>query len=212
MKVGTDAVLLGAWTDVSGARRILDVGTGSGLLALMMAQRTTAHIDALEIDAAGAAQAAGNAMASPWSDRIRVVHADARAWTEGPYDLLISNPPFFRRSLKAPDALRNQARHDDTLPWEDLAALAARLLSLDGRFSLILPIEADGRFEALCWSHRLYLSRRWTVSSLPDRSPNRLLLTFQRRQALIDHGHLVLQSAPGRRSPEFAALTADFYR
>lgn len=230
MKVGTDAVLLGAWVDVSGACRMLDVGTGTGLLALMVAQRTeqAGHrttpaerigsagrgvlIDALEIDAAGAAQAMDNVAVSPWSDRIRVVQTDAKTWTEGPYDHIISNPPFFRQALKAPERTRNLARHDDSLRWEDLAALADRLLSPEGRLSLILPMEADGLIEALCWPHHLYLARRWTVASLSGRTPHRLLVTFQRQQGPIEHGHLCVQSAPGLRSPEFSALTEDFYR
>jgi tRNA1Val (adenine37-N6)-methyltransferase len=229
MKVGTDGVLLGAWVDVRDAVRILDVGTGTGLLALMMAQRTEqsdqtspfAHhpgteqgrvfIDALEIDAAAAEQATNNVKASPWADRIRVVWGDARAWTEGVYDHIVSNPPYFRQSLNAPGKVRNQARHDDTLSWEDLIALADRLLTPDGRLSLILPMEADGLIDAICWPHHLYLARRWTVASLPGRTPNRLLLTFQRHQTAIEHGHLCVQSQPGQRSSEFSAITADFY-
>ncbi|NLT04010.1 MAG: methyltransferase [Bacteroidales bacterium] len=226
MKVGTDGVLLGAWVDVRDAARILDVGTGTGLLALMMAQRTEqsspstplpgndqgrVYIDALEIDDAAAAQALSNVQASPWSDRIRVVRGDARAWTEGVYDHIVSNPPYFRQSLNAPEKVRNQARHDDTLSWEHLIDLADRLLAPNGRLSLILPMEADGLIEAICWPHHLYLARRWTVASLPGRTPNRLLLTFQRHQAPIEHGHLCVQSQQGQRSSEFSAITADFY-
>lgn len=196
------------------------------MLALMMAQRTEqsspstqqpgteqvrVYIDALEIDAAAAEQATNNVKASPWADRIRVVRGDARTWTEGVYDHIVSNPPYFRQSLNAPEKVRNQARHDDTLSWEDLIALADRLLAPNGRLSLILPMEADGLIEAICWPHHLYLTRRWTVASLPGRTPNRLLLTFQRQQAPIEHGHLCIQSQPGQRSSEFSAITADFY-
>ena len=217
MKVGTDAVLLGAWVNTVGATRILDVGTGTGVVALMLAQRTSqtvpnpATIDALELDSAAAAQAEENVWNSPWQERVNVHATDATTWSAQPYDLIVSNPPFFRQSLKAPDGTRNQARHDDTLSWEQLAGLAARLLTPEGRFALILPIESEGVFEAMCWKNGLYLLRQCAVSSSENAKPNRLLMEFSRRQGLVDYSTLTLQTTDHQRTEAFSTLTADFY-
>jgi tRNA1Val (adenine37-N6)-methyltransferase len=227
MKVGTDAVLLGAWVHAVGASRILDVGTGTGVVALMLAQRTTAPfshstptslsmstpaaIDALELDSAAAVQASENSQKSPWAERIHVYATDARRWNAPAYDLIVSNPPFFRQSLKAPTANRSQARHDDTLSWEELAELATRLLTPEGRFALILPAAAEGVFEALCWEQGLYLHRHCAVSTREGTVPKRLLLEFSRKQSQVEYSTLTLQTADLQRTEAFSILTADFY-
>lgn len=217
MKVGTDAVLLGAWVPIVDATRILDVGTGTGVIALMLAQRTThlspftATIDALELDPAAAAQASENVQGSPWVEHVHVFATDANTWSAPPYDLMVSNPPYFRQSLKAPTANRSQARHDDTLSWEELAGLANRLLAPEGRFALILPAAAEGVFEALCWEQGLYLHRHCAVSTREGTAPKRLLLEFSRRQGLVEYSTLALQAADHQRTEAFSTLTADFY-
>ena len=141
MKVGTDGVLLGAWVDVVSARNILDVGTGTGLISLMMAQRCNAQIRAVDIDADAVEQARGNVAASPWQDRIEVELQDICHFTsETLFDVIVSNPPYFTDSLKCPERQRNIARHTDLLDFDKLAESAARLLHSEGVFSVIILI------------------------------------------------------------------------
>jgi tRNA1Val (adenine37-N6)-methyltransferase len=229
MKVGTDAVLLGSWVHTGNVARILDVGTGTGVIALMLAQRTShavyapqlspsfhpvhvpATVDALELDPAAADQAKENVRNSPWAERVHVHATDATNWSALPYDLIVSNPPFFRQSLKAPAANRSQARHDDTLSWEQLAGLAAQLLAPEGHFALILPAASEGVFEAMCWERGLYLNRHCAVSTREDTEPKRLLLEFSRRQGLVEYSTLALQTPAHQRTEAFSNLTADFY-
>lgn len=216
MKVGTDAVLLGAWLSVEGVTRVLDVGTGTGILALMVAQRTNqalipVSIEAIELDPDAAGQAGENAANSPWADRVRVVAADATSWSAQPYDLIVSNPPYFRESLKAPLAGRNLARHDDTLSWEELVALTDRLLTPSGRFALILPVEAEGVFEALCWERGLFLRRQCAVSTREGFPAKRLLLEFSREHGSVAYDALSIQTSHHQLTAAFAGLTAEFY-
>jgi len=142
MKVSTDACIQGAWTEVlSDDGAVLDIGCGTGLLSLMLAQKQARiQIDAVELDAAAALQAAENIAQSPWSNRIRVFNLDIRNFrTERKYDLIICNPPFFQNSLLGPDDLRNQARHNHTLSYQDLFLVIAKHLSGAGRASVLLP-------------------------------------------------------------------------
>lgn len=143
MKVGTDGVLLGAWA--WGGRRILDIGTGTGLIALMMAQRFgTAQVDAIDVDEDACRQASENIAASPFADRVSVACARLQDYNVGDalYDAIVSNPPFFLETLKSPDPQRAMARHADSLPFADLFAGVARLLSETGVFSVVVPVEA----------------------------------------------------------------------
>ena len=135
MKVGTDGVLLGAWVNVENAQRILDVGTGTGLIALMCAQRSESVIDAVEVDRAASEQAAVNCSASPWKDRITVVHDSFQHFAESTayrYDLIVSNPPFFKNSLKPKGLARSLARHDDRLSYESLLYYTVKILEPGG--------------------------------------------------------------------------------
>ena len=179
MKVGTDGVLLGAWAPVEGARRILDVGTGSGVIALQMAQRAPgARILAVEIDPEAARQAAANVAASPWADRIEVVCTDfARLTTEEPFDLIVSNPPYFVNSLQNPDAQRAKARHSDSLPYDLLLERAAELLAPSGRFALIFPVEPLGDVLEAAAKHGLALDHLMRVFTKPGQC-KRLMCSF----------------------------------
>ncbi len=216
MKVGVDGVMLGAWADVRACRRILDVGTGSGLIALMLAQRARrAHIDAIDIDAEAALQARSNVEASPWADRISVQHVALQQFTpaeEQGYRLIVCNPPFFTRSTPAPAAQRALARHDGMLPHDDLLCHALRLLDPGGRLCVILPVAEGERFVCRAAEAGLWCRRRVSVRPRADKAPKRLLLEMSRHNGTLTQGELVIHAdTSGRYTEAFARLTRDFY-
>ena len=162
MKVGTDGVLLGAWADVSGVTRALDVGTGTGLIALMLAQRSESlQLAAIDIDEGAVLQATENVAASPWGERIGVEQADFVSFVPAkPYELIVSNPPYFQDSLKSPNDSRTAARHTDSLGFDQLVAKASELLAADGRFCVVIPTDAMAYFLACCDQCGLFLYKR----------------------------------------------------
>lgn len=179
MKVGTDGVLLGAWAGVRPSdRRILDIGTGTGLIALMLAQRApAAQVTGIDIEEVG--QACENAAASLWSDRVTFVQGPVQTFAPGMrFDLIVSNPPFFVDSLTSPDAGRTTARHAVRLSFEELRDAVARLLAPGGRFALILPTTEAERFAGLCRGV-FALRRRTDVRTTPRRAPKRAMLEFE---------------------------------
>ena len=229
MKVGTDGVLLGAWApvhDVStkpSACKILDIGTGSGLIALMLAQRCPeAQIDAIDIDQQACEQAAANFAASPWAERLHATHCSLqdcqmvnRKCENGKlYNLIVSNPPYFVDSLKNPDVARSTARHNDTLPFTELIACSTRLLAPNGILALIAPAEAEPELQALAMQHGLSCTHRCYIHPKPGRPAKRILLAWQhciRDIRDIRTDHLTLESTDAPRSPEYQQLTRDFY-
>ena len=270
MKVGTDGVVLGAWVSLRGDESsALDIGTGTGLIALMLAQRSASlSILGIDIDPAAAEEAAANFAASPWSDRLVVrpvslqtfldgqvqpghyesaltgsVRGDRASdssglqvgdptggtgkpcrespalpesprepFAAGTFDLIVSNPPFFKASLKAPDAQRRTARHDDTLPPTELIAAARRLLSSEGHLAVIYPPEEARDFVAEAEASGLYLSRLTRVISVAGQPPKRHLMEFTRKAGMPVFDDLVLHEiSGGPRSAAYRALTADFY-
>lgn len=211
MKVGTDGVLLGAWVQPFNARRILDVGTGSGLIALILAQHSAAEIIGIEFDAAAADQAFENVRNSPWPDHIRIVNEDFRIYTEGLFDLIVSNPPYFQNALKAPSPLRNQARHDTALSYTELILKASTLLTPEGLFAVIIPYNAQQEFEDLCWSSKLYLKRYCAVATLEGQPPKRVLLEFSRQRCETERTTLAVAVKGNARSDAYSALTSDLY-
>jgi len=211
MKVGTDGVLLAAWVQPSNARRILDVGTGSGLIALILAQRSAAEIIGVEFDTAAANQALENAKNSPWSDRIHIVNEDFRTYKEDFFDLIVSNPPFFQNDLKAPALLRNQARHDVTLSHVELISKAERLLTPEGRLAVIIPSSSQQEFEELCWTSKLFLKRCCDVSTIEGQAPKRVLLEFSCQRAETERTTLAVGIKGNARSDAYSALTSDLY-
>ena len=174
MKVGTDGVLLGAWTNVNHSHRLLDIGTGTGLIALMLAQRCPqAFITAIDIDAEAVEQARENTLSSPWKDRVEVLLQDICTFPANQqFDTIVSNPPYFIDSLKCPDNQRNTARHTDTLDAARLLESVARLLTDDGRFSIILPAEQTDLLIQTAHSQGLYPSRQTAVITRPGLPPN----------------------------------------
>jgi tRNA1Val (adenine37-N6)-methyltransferase len=211
MKVGTDGVLLGAWVQPGSAGKILDVGTGSGVIALILAQRSSAEIVGVELEAQAAAQAEENVLRSPWPDRIRIVHGDFRDFSASAFDLIVSNPPFYQNALKAPSPERNHARHTVALSYSGLIEKAEKLLSLDGRLAVVLPILGAVAFEDYAWGKGLYLHRRCEVSTLEGQPPKRVLLEFSRRRSQIERTFLAISSKTKDRTDPFSALTSDLY-
>lgn len=214
-KVGTDGVLLGAWVRIfKDEREMLDVGTGSGLIALMLAQRTPAgsHIDAIDIEAADVLQASKNAQHSPWKDRINVVHSALQLFTPGKkYDLIVANPPYFSNSLLPADKRRGQARHTGSLPYGDLLQHGDRLLTTSGRLAVILPY-ADGlNFIELAKIHGLFPVRKTRFRSRVHKQPERLLLELAFAGPAEPDTDLVLHGEGEKWSKEYVALTREFY-
>lgn len=233
LKVGTDGVLLGAVTALSGAeQRILDVGTGTGLVALMLAQRSAAGtaipghgsgehpaagpgITGIDIDAEAAQEASLNFADSPWSDRLKAVHRSLQGYADDlyradgepaeRYDLIVSNPPFFENSLKAPDEQRSNARHTDTLSYRDIITFAGDFLTPDGRISLILPKSEEMRLQRFAASFGFFPLRIVNIRTVEGKTPKRIIAEYSRIRGRVTTQELSLQS------DEYKELTQDFY-
>ena len=212
MKVGTDGVLLGAWADIPAGCRVLDIGTGTGLVALMAAQRGAGSVTALEIDADAAAQAGRNAATSEWAGIIDVITADVACFrTDKKFDRIVSNPPYFRDSLRSPDSGRNTARHNDTLSYETLVRCSVSMLSDGGQLSVVLPYDAAGDFMRQAQTAGLCLVRRTDVVTAMGREPKRSLLAFSTAYAEPSVNVLSMHDENGDESAEYVALVKDFY-
>ena len=212
MKVGTDGVLLGAWANAKGKQRILDIRTGSGLIALMLAQRTDAMITGIEIDPASAAQAQENVAASPWADRLQIVATDIVGYTSyQAFDLIVSNPPFFNEMLLPPDAARSQARHTQALTFEALLFHVQRLLSPEGSFCAILPATALTHFSSAAAAQALFVVHTTFVHTTMRKAPKRVLVELRKEVSPIVEDSFVLTGADGRRSRAYEDLTKDYY-
>jgi tRNA1Val (adenine37-N6)-methyltransferase len=216
MKVGTDGVLLGAWVDVGACRRALDVGAGTGLIALMMAQRNEAmQVDGVEIDPDASRQAAANAAASPFAARVRLYHEAFSRFASvatQPYDLIVSNPPYFVRSLQCPDEKRRLARHDDELSLARLLAGSLPLLTPGGRIALILPFQQEKELRARTEACGLHCIRRTEVFPVEGAVPKRLLVEFARETRLsVETGSLILLDVRRQRTAAYRELMREFY-
>lgn len=212
MKIGTDGILLGAWADLGASQRILDIGTGTGLLALMLAQKhPTATIDAIEREKDAAARAAHNFAQSPWGSRLVASHAALQEWQAAPYEAMICNPPFFTSGPRAAQTARSHARHTDSLSFGDLALYSARLSTLRSQFALIVPFSAaqslTREMEAQAWS----LSQQCSVRPLPQKPFHRALLKFERSPQSAVPTTLTVQEAPSQYHSDYIKLTRDFY-
>lgn len=217
MKVGTDGVLLGAWAPIDhNPYSILDIGAGTGLIALMLAQRSFAEqIDALEIDEEAYEQATDNFENSPWNDRLFCFHAGLDEFVDEPedeYDLIVSNPPFYSEDYKTESEQRDLARFADAMPFEDLIEAADLLLSENGILAIIIPYKEEEKFITLAKEFELYPVKITRVKGTPTTEIKRSLLAFSRKQTnnyFIDE--LIIETARHQYTPEYIELTKEFY-
>lgn len=218
MKVGTDGVLLGAWATVDDASAILDIGTGTGVIAIMLAQRSpTATIHAVEIDQDAFDQALGNMQASPWAERLHCFHTSIQDFAKQPghrtYDLIVSNPPFFSGGTFSNSQDKASVRHTVKLPHGDLLSVVRSLLAPEGRFCLILPHIEGLRFKEMANSYGLYCTNMLEVLPKADKPVERLLLQFERKVRPLEKSSLVIHDSSDMNtwSDGFRELTSGFY-
>ena len=217
MKVGTDGVLLAAWTPIeNNPFSILDIGSGTGVIALMLAQRSNAEqIDALEIDEEAYEQSVDNFENSPWSDRLFCFHAGLDEFVEEPedeYDLIVSNPPFYTEDYKSENEQRDLARFADAMPFKDLIEAADLLLSENGIFAVIIPSKEEENFLATAAALELYPLKITRVKGTPTTDIKRSLLAFSRNESVnfpIDE--LIIETSRHQYTAEDIAMTKDFY-
>lgn len=218
LKVGTDAVVLGAAMTLDRKdARLLDIGTGCGVIALMAAQRLDGiseggfMISGIDIDEESVKEANGNFAASPWARNMAATCIPLAEYVpEAPLDMIFSNPPFFENSLKNPDGREMLARHTDSLSYRGICAFAARHLTAEGRLSLILPYDAADALKRTAASFGLHPFRLLSIRTTPSKAPKRLLAEFFRTRGPVAEESLVLQDGPAR-SPQYSELTKDFY-
>ena len=217
MKIGTDGVLLGAWAPIgNNPQSILDIGTGTGIIALMLAQRSSANqIDALDIDENAYEQATDNFEISPWNDRLFCFHAALDEFVEEPedeYDIIVSNPPFHTEDYKSSNDQRDLARFSDAMPFEDLIEAVALLLSENGIFSVVIPFKEEENFVALAKEQELFPLKITRVKGTPSTGTKRSLLAFSRNSnSNFPVDELIIETARHIYTPQYTALTKDFY-
>jgi tRNA1Val (adenine37-N6)-methyltransferase len=212
MKVSTDGILLGAWANLSGATHLLDIGTGTGLLALMCKQRSNElDITAVEIDEDAYTQALYNVAKSPWPN-INIKHQTIQSFNSDiKFDVVIANPPYFNHSLKGENAARNTARHTDGLSFEALITSFKRLSHSGSRFSLILPKIEGTRFIALATQNGLYLNAHCEVKTTPNKEVSRSLMTFSYNNTHIPQSTLCIRELDNSYTTDYIALCNAFY-
>lgn len=215
MKVGTDGVLLGAWATVKEASKVLDIGTGTGMIAIMLAQRcqTATQIHGVELNQEAYQQALENQDNCPWKERVEIFHQKIQDFqSQEKYDVIVSNPPFFLAGTKSHNHQRNQARHTNELPFDDLLKSVDRLLSQKGKFSVILPYQEGKLFEEKALEYKLYCVRKTAVRSKKEKPLERFLLEFERENKAVQEDELIIQyEQRNHYTEDYIALTKDFY-
>ena len=216
MKIGTDGVLLGAWVSIDHEpQTVLDIGTGTGLIALQLAQRSGAQlIDAVEIDQDAYEQCVSNFEASTWSDRLFCYHASIQEYAsemEEEYDLITSNPPFFVDGPTSGDFSRDTARFDDALPLEHLVVCSLHLLSGDGRLAIVIPTDRESEMLELAEKHQVHLNRRCRVKGNPEADFKRVMMEFSFFDDELIEEELCLRDEQGKFSSAYLELVDDFY-
>jgi tRNA1Val (adenine37-N6)-methyltransferase len=213
MKVGTDAVLLGAWINVKAAKNILDVGSGTGLIALMLAQRnTTALIDAVEIDKDAAEQTRYNFEISPWKNRLFVTRSDFLQFQKDiKYDLIVSNPPYFDENFHSKNHQRDLARHSRNLNLNDFIKKSVSMLQPNGRIGLILPLKKEKELQEILFYNKLYINKITYVKGNLSAPVKRFLCEISFEKHSFSTDILSIELSRHRYTPEYIALTKAFY-
>ena len=214
MKVGTDAILLGRWTEVKPTDVVLDIGTGCGLLPLMLSQKGVAHVDAVDIDAASIEEAAINFEASQWRDHLKAYCSNIVDFqSDKKHDLIVSNPPFFNRFSKCDSERKSRARHNDAgLSYATLCREVCRLMQPDGRLSLVLPFDVSDVFLKEAENAGLYLHKRMTIIPIEGREPNRVNLELGFENSETVHEEIfVIRDADKRFTAQYCEFLKDYY-
>lgn len=214
MKVGTDSVLLGSWVTPGSAERILDIGTGTGILAIMMAQKSTAEIDAIDIDEGAFLQARENALISPWFNRIYPYNKSFQTFAENTtnrYDLIVTNPPYFHEATKPNEEARIQARHSDQLPFKDLIDGVKKVLMPHGRFCIILPHKEGMEFIDMAHRKGLFCHRILRVKTKADKPEKRVLMEFNFHFGILQDDVIIIREEDMSYTEEYINLTSDYY-
>lgn len=216
MKVGTDGVLIGAWAESDNVAEILDIGSGTGLISLMLSQRfPKASITGVELDTDAHRESIENVSRSSWKERVQMVNdsiQDFAVNSTKSFGLIVSNPPFYKTQLRPPNERRSVARHNDTLPFGELLSSVKKMLADDGRFCVILPAESQGEIETLCTKMDLSFAKKCTVLPTPDKPAKRILYSISKQKNQTVCETIVIESN-GRHhySAEYKKLTKDFY-
>ena len=215
MKVGTDAVLLGSCVNASNAKTILYIGTGTGIIAMMLAQKSSARIDAIDIDLNAFIQATENVNDCNWKERIDIHHISLQQFakeSDHKYDLIVSNPPYFVDSSKASEESRTNARHTDQLPFKDLLDGVLQLLNPNGKFYVILPTKESELFREHAEKHKLFLTKVTKVITRTDKPEKRLLMRFEFIQRAFSEDSITIEKDERHSyTDEYKELTKDYY-
>ncbi len=214
LKVGTDAILLGAWADIKNTSKILEIGSGCGIIALMLAQRSNADIHAIDIDSKSCNEARKNACLSPWSKRIEVTNISFQDFyknNKNQYDLIVSNPPYFSNSLKSRDNINNLAKHNDSLSFKELAIGISKLLLSDGKACIILPINEALNFKEEATNQQLFCQHEVEIIPCKSKPIKRILMQFGKKKSITTKEQLIILKEKNKYTNEFIDLTREFY-
>lgn len=215
LKVGTDAVLLGAWTNPENSKNILDIGSGCGIIALMMAQKAAVQIDAIDIDFDSIMEAATNFRNSPWAENLVAIHSslsDHVKQSKKKYDLILSNPPYFNNSLKSFSDRKNLSKHTASLNHEELLSGVKNLISDTGRFMVIIPYDQKNSFVDIALIEGLYINKQLIIYPTPNKPANRIILEFSlKKEAQPKEKELTIRDDLGKFTEQYKTLTKDFY-
>jgi tRNA1Val (adenine37-N6)-methyltransferase len=219
MKVCTDSCLFGAWVAAKIEQRIInpktiiDIGTGTGLLSLMLAQKSLAQIHAVDIDKNSFDQASGNFNASPWNERMQAFHSDIKEWkSPHKYDLIITNPPFYEDDLEPEDYGKSLSKHSSTMGLEDLLLKAKNLLNEDGNFALLLPWTRTKWFESAASAYSLFVKEKTEVKQTPQHNFFRTMLLLRNQKAgTLKKNELIIKTNDNEYTPGFTKLLKDYY-